>query len=49
MKHLKLSFVVAVKAAYWAPVGLVVLPARDAAAVVRDSLAVIAQHLRPRR
>jgi hypothetical protein len=49
MKHLKLPLVVALKAAYWTPVGLVVLPARDALRVVCDSLAVIGRHLRPRR
>lgn len=49
MKHLKLPFVVALKAAYWTPVGLVVLPAWDAARVVCDSLAVIGRHFLLRR
>jgi hypothetical protein len=45
MKHLKLPLVIALKAAYWTPVGLVVLPARDAVRVVRDSFGVIGRHL----
>ena len=49
MKHLKRPLVVAIKAAYWTPVGLVVLPAWDAARVVCGSLAVIGRHLLPRR
>jgi hypothetical protein len=45
MKHLKLPLVIALKAAYWTPVGLVMLPARDAARVVCDSFGVIGRHL----
>jgi hypothetical protein len=45
MKHLKLPLVIALNAVYWTPVGLVVLPARDAVRVVRDSLGVIGRHL----
>jgi hypothetical protein len=49
MRQLKLPFMVALRASYWAPVGLVLLPACDAARVVRDSLGVIGRHLLPRR
>lgn len=48
MRQLKLPIVVALRAAYWVPMGLVLLPARDAARVLRDSLGVIGRHLRPR-
>jgi hypothetical protein len=45
MKLIKRPLVIALRAAYWAPVGLVLMPACDAARVVRDSLAVIARGL----
>ncbi len=35
---------IAVKAAFWAPVGMVLLPALDAIKVVFDALVVIAKH-----
>jgi hypothetical protein len=43
MKLIKRPLVVALRASYWAPVGLVLMPACDAVRVVRDSLAVIAR------
>lgn len=45
MKLIKRSLVVALRATYWAPVGLVLMPACDAVRVVRDSLDVIARQL----
>ena len=45
MKLIKRPLVVALRATYWAPVGLVLMPARDAVRVVRDSLDVIARQL----
>lgn len=45
MKLIKRPLVVALRATYWAPVGLVLMPACDVARVVRDSLAVIARQL----
>lgn len=38
----KAPLLIAVRAVYWAPVGLVLLPARDAWGVVLDSLRVVA-------
>ena len=45
MKLIKRPLVIALRATYWAPVGLVLMPACDAARVVRASLAVIARQL----
>jgi hypothetical protein len=45
MKLIKRPLIIALRASYWAPVGLVLMPACDAARVVRDSLAVIARRL----
>jgi hypothetical protein len=45
VKLIKRPLVAALRAIYWAPVGLVVMPACDATRVVRDSLAVIARQL----
>jgi hypothetical protein len=45
MHLLKRPLVTALRASYWAPMGLVLLPACDAACVLRDSLAVIARRL----
>jgi hypothetical protein len=44
-----LPLVVAVRATYWVPMGLLLFPARDAVRVVCDSLAVVGRHLLPRR
>lgn len=41
-KLVKAPLLIAVRAAYWAPVGLLLLPARDAWCVVCDSLRVLA-------
>jgi hypothetical protein len=49
MIPLRTPLIVAVRAAYWAPVGLVWLPACDAWRVVRDSLAVVGAHARRAR
>lgn len=50
MRLFKRPIVVALRASYWVPMGLFVLPACDAARVVRDSVAVVAgQVLRRRR
>ncbi|MEP7283488.1 MAG: hypothetical protein ABI696_16030 [Rubrivivax sp.] len=46
---MKTPLVVAVKATYWVPVGLIVLPAIDALRVVHDSLAVVVRHALPPR
>jgi hypothetical protein len=47
---IKAPLVVALKATYWVPVGLFVLPAVDALRVVHDSLVVIVRHtFLPRR
>ena len=45
MKLIKRPLAVALRATYWAPVGLVLMPACDAVRVVRDSLAVVARQL----
>lgn len=49
MKYLKTPLVLALRAAYWAPVGLVWLPARDAARVVCDSLGAVGRGWRDGR
>lgn len=49
LQLVRLPLGIALRAAYWAPVGLVLLPARDAWRVLRDSLAVIGAHTRLRR
>jgi hypothetical protein len=45
MNLIKRPLVVALRASYWAPVGLVLMPACDAVRVVSDSLAVVARQL----
>jgi hypothetical protein len=45
MKLIKRPLVFALRATYWAPVGLVLMPACDAVRVVRDSLALIARQV----
>ncbi len=44
MRLLKTPLLVALRAAYWVPMGLVLLPARDAAVVLGESLATLARH-----